>query len=189
MDYAETPTSSARTMAGWAGAAQVVHRGQQISNPPLIELEPAGQPPIVLDLASGFYVWENSLRQFPAAPSGVLVRVHPPSSPRLEPGSRARSIDAVLWMIGLHAFPDSLATWLSPDDKYQLKQVPDLANLLHTPRHALAMKRLTRGPMTLDKLVATPGIDATAALQVVNGLSLAGSLRRIESRTQRRQFG
>lgn len=188
MEHAQVP-AAAQTMVGWAGPAEVIHRGQQMPHPPLLEVRPAGFTPIVIDLAAGLYSWDNTLRALPAAPPEVLVRVHPVSTPGLVASGRTRPVDAVLWLIGVHAFPNGIASWLAPDDKYKLRRTPDLTNLLHTPRHALAMKRLTRGPVTLEKLVDTAGIDPISARQVVNGLSLSGALERIESRAQRRLFG
>lgn len=176
-----TPAPPPPGSDGWAGAATAIHAIRQIPRPILMSLTPEGYRSIAIDPRTNEYVWDVPLSEFPARPASVVVGTYPidGESPGLA-GERL-GIDALLWMIGLNAFPDSLATWLRAGDKFRLKWWPDFDFLPHTDTHKRIIKTLAKSMMTVDKLATLAKVDLAEAREVVNALSLMGALRRLES--------
>jgi hypothetical protein len=167
---------------GWAGPAMAIQSLRQIPRPILLSLVPADLPPIVIDLRDLTYDWDLPIESFPADPGVVLVGTHALDDDPRSLSRRALGVDPLLWMIGLNAFGDGLASWLRPGEKYRLKRWPDLGRLPHTPEQLRVIKTLAKGLMTIEKLSAKASVDLGEARRVVAALSLMALLRRIESR-------
>jgi hypothetical protein len=153
---------------------------RQIPRPILVSLVPAELPPIVIDLRYLKYDWALSIERFPLSPGYVEIGTHYLDEDPRELSARARGVDPLLWMIGLHAFAGSRASWLRPGDKYKLKWWPDLDVMPHTPEQAKVVKTLAGGLMTVEKLAAKAKVPVDVAQDVVNALSLLHALRRVE---------
>ena len=152
---------------------------RRLEQPVALLLQPAGLPPAVLDLTRHEYVWAHPLTDFPVAPGPVLVATqqitaHTPSPIR----GRGDDLDALLWLIGLHAFPGSRAPWLGADEKFRLRRWPYFEALVHTAEQARVVKALARGFMTVEKAASSAKVEPAEAQRVVNALSLMTALRR-----------
>lgn len=167
---------------GWGAAATAIHSIQQIPRPILVTLSPAGSPAVVIDLRHQEYAWAAALEDFPVHPADVAVGTYPiePDSPRL--AGETRGVDALLWLIGVHAYPGNRASWLRVGDKYRLKWWPDLDTLPATPEQVRIIKASVKGMMTVEKLATVAKCDVEDAHSVINGLSLMGALRRLEGK-------
>lgn len=176
-----TPPPPAPGSDGWAGAATAIHAIRQIPRPILISLTPKGYSSIAIDPRSNEYVWNVPLAEFPTDPGSVLVGTYPIEGDAPGLGGTRLGIDPLLWMIGLNAFPDSLATWLRAGDKFRLKWWPDFDLVPHTPTQARIVKTVVKSMMTVEKLATLAKVEQPEAQQVVNALSLMGALRRLES--------
>lgn len=167
---------------GWGAAATAIHSIQQIPRPILVSLSPRGFPSIAIDLRHQEYVWAAPLEEFPEHPDDVIIGTYPiePDSPRL--AGDTRGVDALLWLIGSHAYPGQRASWLRPGDKYRLKWWPDLDVLPASPEQVRIIKASVKGLMTVEKLAVVAKCDIDTAQSVINGLSLMGALRRLEGK-------
>lgn len=152
---------------------------RRLEQPVALLLQPQGMPPAVLDLMKHEYVWALPLTQFPADPGQVLVATQPITRDTPSPirGS-GDDLDALLWLIGLHAYPGRRAPWLAADEKFRLRRWPYFEALLHTPEQARVVKTLARGFMTVEKAASASKVDAAETQRVVNALSLMTALRR-----------
>lgn len=168
---------------GWASPALAIQSLRQIPRPILLSLVPAGHPPIVIDLRDLTYDWDVPIERFPIDPGEVLIGTHALDGDARPLSRRARDLDPLLWMIGLHSFPDALAAWLRPGDKFRLKRWPDFDTIPITPEQVHIVKTTAKALMTAEKLAQKAAVEVNAARSVVNALSLMGALRRLESRT------
>lgn len=166
---------------GWAGAATAIHALRQIPRPILVSLTPAGHRAIAIDPRTNEYVWDVPLAEFPTTPGSVVVGTYPIEGDAPGLAGTRLGIDPLLWMIGLHAFPDSAATWLRTGDKFRLKWWPDFDLIPHTTEQQKIIKTLAKAMMTVDKLAALAKVEKQDAQRVVNALSLMGALRRLEA--------
>lgn len=173
------PPPPPQVAPGWGPPATAVQAFRRLEQPVALLLQPAGMPPAVLDLTRHEYVWAHPLTAFPADPGPVLVATQPitPQTPSPIRGA-GDDLDALLWLIGLHAFPGSRAPWLGADEKFRLRRWPYFEALVHTDEQARIVKALARGFMTVPKAAAVAKADPAAAQQVVNALSLMTALRR-----------
>ncbi|MCU1439718.1 MAG: hypothetical protein JWP85_715 [Rhodoglobus sp.] len=178
------PTSPPPPFApGWAGAAMAINSIRQIPRPILLALVPEGHGSIVIDFRDLTYVWDTPIERFPTSPGVVQVGTHALDGDDRSLARGAVGLDPLLWMIGLHAFPGGLASWLRAGDKHRLKRWPDFDVLPHTPEQARVVKTLAKGLMTVEKLAKRAAVGDETARQVVNALSLMAALRRVESST------
>lgn len=164
---------------GWGPAAIAINSFRRIENPLVLFLQPQGHGTIVIDLMAHEFNWTTPLSAFPADPGVVAVGTQPVTlnspSPLQRPG---QDLDALLWLIGLAAFPRGRAPWLAPDEKVRLRRWPYFEALEHTAEQEKLIKVLARGFMTVDKLAAAAKADRAEAQRVVNALSLMLALRR-----------
>jgi hypothetical protein len=164
---------------GWGPAATAVNSFRHIENPLVLFLQPQGHGPIIIDLTSHEFTWTTPLAQFPDHPGIVSVGTQPITlnspSPMVRPG---QDLDALLWLIGLAAFPAGRAPWLGADEKFRLRRWPYFEALDHTPEQEKIIKVLARGFMTVDKLAQSAKTDRSEAQRVVNALALMMALRR-----------
>lgn len=165
--------------AGWGPAATAINSFRRIENPLVLFLQPQGHGTIIIDLMAHEYSWTTPLSQFPDHPGVVAVGTQPITlnspSPLQRPG---QDLDALLWLIGLAAFPAGRAPWLGADEKFRLRRWPYFEALDHTPEQERIIKVLARGFMTVDKLAQAAKTDRAEAQRVVNALSLMVALRR-----------
>ena len=157
-----------------------VHAVRQIERPVLVALTVAGRSAIWIDLRTNSYVWDSDLESLPLHPETVQLRTRAISAddPGIEgPGN---SLNPLLWMIGLNAFPGR-ATWLRAGDRYRLKARTDFTTLTMSPDETKLVKALTRGLMTVEQLGGRCGLPDSRAQRVVNALSLMDVLRRVEA--------
>ena len=166
--------------AGWSGAAMAVHSVRQIARPVLVGLRVPDHSPIWIDLRSNIYVWDTALDLLPLDPEAVQVRTRAieEADPDLE--GRTQSLDQLLWLIGLNAFPGR-ATWLRAGDRYRLKVRPDFDMLPIGEDELKLVKGLARGLTTVEKLAARCKLPEAEAQRVINALSLMDVLRRVET--------
>lgn len=174
-------TSPPPPAAGWSGAATAVYAIRQMPRPILVSLIPTDHSPIVIDFRDHVYLWDTPIERFPTAPARVDLVTQALDSEAPPLARHALGVDPVLWMIGLHAFAETRASWLRAGEKYRLKRWPDFDGLPHTPEHARLVKTLAKGLMTVEKLAKLAAAEVAAAQRVVNALSLMSALRRIES--------
>jgi hypothetical protein len=166
---------------GWAGAATAIHALRQIPRPILISLTPRGHRAIAIDPRTNVYVWDVPLTEFPADPGSVVIGTYPIEGDAPGLAGTQLGIDPLLWMIGLNAFPGTLATWLREGDKFRLRWWPEFERFPHTPDQARLIKTVAKGMMTVDKLATLARVSRGDAACVINALSLMGALRRLES--------
>lgn len=157
-----------------------VHSIRRLDTSMLLYLQPAGHDELVMDFRHHAYSWTTPLEEFPSDPGTVTVGTQqigltvPPPFPL--PGD---DLDSLLWLIGLHAFPDGVAGWLRPGDKFRLRRQPELEFLPHTPEQAAVVKALDRTLLaTSERIAKSIGVEHNVAQQVINALSLMGALRR-----------
>ncbi len=167
---------------GWGTAATAIHGLQQIARPVLMSITPDGHGSIAIDLRHQAYVWSTPLSEFPTDPADVILGTYPIDGEAPGLAGDTRGIDPLLWMIGLHAFPGSRASWLRDGDKYRLKWWPDLDLLPATDNQLRTVKTLVKSLMTVEKLAQLTKLSVDEVQPVVNALSLMGALRRIEGK-------
>lgn len=164
---------------GWGPAATAINSFRHIENPLVLFLQPQDHGTIIIDLMAHEYSWTTPLTQFPDHPGVVAVGTQPITlnspSPLQRPG---QDLDALLWLIGLAAFPAGRAPWLGADEKFRLRRWPYFEALDHTPEQERIIKVLARGFMTVDKLAQGAKTDRAEAQRVVNALALMTALRR-----------
>lgn len=177
-----TPTPPPPSSPGWSSAATAIHGIQQIAKPMLVSLSPAGHGSIAIDLRAQEYVWSTPLDEFPANPSDVVIGTYPIAGDAPGLAGETKGLDPLLWMIGLHAFPEARASWLRPGDKYRLKWWPDLELLPATPDQIHVVKCSVKGLMTVEKLAQVSRLPLDTVVPVINALSLMSALRRIEGK-------
>jgi hypothetical protein len=165
-------------LAGWAGAATAVHACQLMGMPMTLRLDVAGHYPIVIDFAYNAFEWAGSLEDFPKDPESVLVETRPglPDAPTIElPG---RALDPLLWSIGFHAFDDAPAPWLVPGFRYRLRRWPALSGIDIDLDQVRMIAMLGNAFATAEELSAAAHTRPGDAQRLINGLSVAGLLRR-----------
>ena len=174
-----SPPPPPQSAPGWGPPATAVQAFRRLEQPVALLLQPAGLPPAVLDLTRHEFVWAHPLAAFPVDPGSVLVATQQITPDRPSPirGS-GDDLDALLWLIGLHAFPASRAPWLGADEKFRLRRWPYFEALVHSDDQARVVKALARGFMTVDKAASSAKVDPATAQQVINALSLMTALRR-----------
>ncbi len=165
-------------LAGWAGAATAVHACQVMGVPMTLRLDVAGHDVIAIDFAYNAFDWSESLEDFPAEPATVLVETRPgvPDAPTFElPG---RPLDPLLWSIGFHAFGDEPAPWLAAGYRYRLRRWPALSGIDVGLDQVRMIAMLGNAFATADELSVAALTRLGEAQRLINGLSVAGLLRR-----------
>lgn len=162
---------------GWSGAALALHSVQTAGVPMLIELEVVGHPPITIDTRHQAFEWQLALDWFPENPVGVRVSIElvdPKAPAPFElPGE---SLDALLWKIGNAAFPERLAPWLTPGERYQLERWPNVTSLQPDMDQIRQTAMLANGSFTVEELAWLSGRSTDSARRLINTLSLVGVL-------------
>ena len=165
-------------LAGWAGAATAVHACQQMGTPMTLRLDVAGHYAITIDFAFNAFEWAGSLEDFPSDPDSVLVETRPGQFdvPSIElPG---RPLDPLLWSIGFHAFGDEAAPWLVYGHRYRLRRWPSLSGIPVSLDQVRMIAMLGNAFATADELAAAANTSPGDARRLINGLVVAGILRR-----------
>ncbi|MCW4386216.1 DUF2510 domain-containing protein [Salinibacterium sp. SYSU T00001] len=175
-------SAAAAPEVGWAGAALTLHSVLAARVPMLIELAIAGHPSVRVDTRFGAFTWDLPLTLFPTAPAGVRVGVElidvaaPPVF--LLPG---QSLDELLWRIGLCAFPDRIAPWLQPGQRYRLSRWPNLSTLQPTMEQMRQTAMLANSVFSLEELAHATGSDLLSTRHLINAYSLIGCLDTLPS--------
>lgn len=173
----------APTASGWAAGGMAVHSIRRLETTMLLWLQPEGHGAIVIDFRHHAYVWDTPIAEFPHDPASVAVGTqqidHDAPPPFRLP---ANDLDALLWLIGLNSFPDRLASWLRPGDKFRLRRHPDLEGVACTDEQLRIIRALDRGLLfSVERIAKSIDLEPTAVLPVINALSLIGALRRAPS--------
>lgn len=173
-----TGVSGAPYAAGWESAATAVHAIRKFHDPMLLSLEAAGHPPMVIDFRHRAFAWDAPLSAFPQAPDSVYVATQAigPADPAPFP-LPGRSVDALLWMIGLHAFPSGPAPWRKPGERYRLSRWPNLTDLPHDPDQLRMIAALGNVSLDAAELAESTGTDPVPAQRLLNALTLMDAVR------------
>jgi hypothetical protein len=165
-------------LAGWAGAATAVHACQLMALPITLRLDVAGHEVIAIDFAFNAYDWSGSLTDLPARPASVLIetRLGVADTPSFElPG---RTLDPLLWWIGLNAFGDEPAPWLVSGSRYRLRRFPALSGVPVDLDQVRMIAMLGNAYATAAELAVAARTSVEDAQRLINGLAVAGLLRR-----------
>jgi hypothetical protein len=149
-----------------------------MSMPMTLRLDVAGHDVIAIDFAFNAFDWSLPLEEFPEEPATVFVetRLGLPDAPSFElPG---RQLDPLLWSIGFHAFGDDPAPWLVPDYRYRLRRWPALSGINIGLDQVRMIAMLGNAFATAEELSAAAHTRPGQAQRLINGLSVAGLLRR-----------
>jgi hypothetical protein len=165
-------------LAGWAGAATAVHACQLMNVPMTLRLDVAGHYPIVIDFAFNAFEWAGSLEDFPQDPDSVLVETRPGQFDVSSIELPGRPLDPLLWSIGFHAFGDEAAPWLIPGHRYRLRRWPSLSGIPVSLDQVRMIAMLGNAFATADELAAAAKTSPADARRLINGLVVAGILRR-----------
>ena len=162
---------------GWAGAALALHSVQTARVPMLIELDIVGHPAITIDTRFQAFAWTLDLDRFPESPVGVRVSIElvDPKAPEAFP-LPGESLDALLWKIGNVAFPERLAPWLTPGERYRLDRWPNVTSLQPDMDQIRQTAMLANGTFTIEDLAWLSGRSLESARTLINTLSLVGVL-------------
>ncbi|WP_141879311.1 hypothetical protein [Homoserinimonas aerilata] len=163
--------------SGWAAAATAIQSMQGMPLALVMRVTAWGQPPILVDPRYNAYAGGPDDAAFPESPPAVLVEtqlVGPDAGPAFAlPG---RDLDALLWRIGLLAFPDRVAGWLTPGVRVRLQRWPNLMAMQHSFEDVSMAALLANSTFTVKELAEASGCSFERARSLVNALSLMGVL-------------
>lgn len=144
--------------------------------PIVMRITALGHPPIMVDPRHNAYKADGD-GDLPDKPRLVLVEtqvVGPETGPAFElPGS---DLDALLWRIGLLAFPDSSAPWLPTGQRQRLRRWPNLTALDCDIEQVGMVAMLANAAFTPAELAEASGRPLGDARSVINAFSLMGLL-------------
>jgi len=145
--------------------------------PLVMRITALGHPPILVDPRHNAYDGGPDDDAFPEAPALVLVEtqlVGPDAGPAFTlPG---RDLDALLWRIGLQAFPGRAAHWLTGLHRVRLTRWPNLTAIDCSFEHVSMAALLANSAFTAAELAEASGCPLGQAHDVINALSLMGVL-------------
>lgn len=180
--------SAPPTQRGWTGAAMALNAIRRMPSPMLVSLQPDDLEPMLVDMRGYVYQWSVPLEQFPPAPDIVQIGTRAIDGAEAafagtdysytRPAIVGHPLDALLWLIGTHAFDGGRASWLRAGDRYRLYRWPEFEKLPISDEQRHIVKVSARGFMVTDTLAQKAGVAVDDAQRVVNGLSLMGLLRR-----------
>jgi hypothetical protein len=166
---------------GWASAASAVIALRSMQIPIVMRITALGHPPIMVDPRHNAYHCADA-GSLPERPRLVLVEtqaVGPETGPAFElPGS---DLDALMWQIGLLAFPDRSAPWLREGQPLRLRRWPNLTALDCGFEQVSMVSLLANAAFTPAELADASGQSLGDARSVINALSLMGVLAAVES--------
>lgn len=182
------PSAPPTAPVGWSGAAMALNAVRRMPSAMIVSLRADALDPMLIDMRGYVYQWSVPLEQFPMSPTSVVIGTRAIDEPApafaevdygyTRPAFAGDPLDALLWLIGTHAFDGTRASWLRSGDRYRLYRWPELEKLPITDEQVRIVKTSARGFMTVDTLAAKSGVDLEAAQRVVNALSLMALLRR-----------
>ena len=172
-----TTDDDVRVDVGWTGVATAMHSILQISTPMFLRLGVAGYQPILIDFRHHSFECDTSLALLPSEPSSVSFDSEPAWTfgPSLFP-LPGRSLDQLLWSIGLLSFRDLPASWLNDTDRYRLTRWPNFPQLEFTAEQMTLTAVLASRALTAFELADAARSSLGEAQRVVNALSLMGVL-------------
>ena len=159
------------------GAATAIHAVRRMRTPVLIELDVQGVGVITIDPQHHVYSGHVNPSLLPLHPSTVVVETRATSRDAGALERSARSLDSLLWAIGVNAFGNQRATWLWPDDRYRLTRWPNLSGVVVEGDHVRMFGILAHAFATPEELAATAECDVAQARRLINALSLIGILK------------
>lgn len=164
--------------AGWAGAAMAVRAVQLSTTPLLLTLGIAETGTVLIDVRHRAYDGVLPAAQLPVAPASVSIETHPtfPGAPLPFPAPGAE-LDALLWHIGYHAFPETVAPWMPESARVRLTRWPNLSDMPISLDHVRMTAMLGNGYATAAELAATAGVDLAIARSTLNAFGVVGILR------------
>ena len=182
------PNASPAAPAGWSGAAMALNAVRRMPSAMIVSLRADAFDPMLIDMRGYVYQWPVPLEQFPTQPTSVVIGTRAIERPvpafaavdyaYTRPAFSGHPLEALLWLIGTHAFDGTRASWLRSGDRYRLYRWPEFEKLPIADEQVHIVKTIARGFMTVDKLATKAGVDLEAAQRVVNALSLMALLRR-----------
>ncbi len=164
---------------GWTRAAIAVHSILQLSSPMFVRLTADRTPPLLIDFRHHAYAWQLRLDEFPTDPIAVDVETEPTTAeaPALFalPG---RSLDGLLWVMGINSFAGMEASWMRPGDRYKLTRWPNLIEHAHTLTQMRMTAMLGNVFLNAQELATAAGTEISEAQRLINAFSLMGILQR-----------
>src|ERR1700712_5502960 len=166
-------------LSGWAGPATAIHALGQMALPMTLRLHVEAHGTMAIDFAHNAYAWTHTLAEFPRVPASVELETSPApadgSAPFALPG---RTLDPLLWLIGLNAFGDSPAPWLTEDERFRLRRWPNLTELDVPLDQVRVIAMFGNTFATPHEVAAAANLDVREVNRMVNGFSAMGILRR-----------
>ena len=166
---------------GWARVAMALQTLQGLPDAVLlVDLADGGL--IVVDWGRKDYWWQRAPQAFPLRPTISKIRVYREEGARLPfMLEQPAELSSLLWLVGIHAFPQAPAWWLAEGVSYQLARWPDFTVLAHATEHVSMTALLARRAYSADELAVAADVDPAMAQSFINALSLMGLLRETAS--------
>ena len=162
---------------GWARVAMAL-LGLRGESEALLLIDLADDALIVVDWGRKDYWWQGGTGVFPEQPTISKVRVYRGDGARLPfMLEQPSELPALLWLVGIHAFPTSPAWWLGESMAYRLTRWPDFAALAVDPDDVSMTALLSKSALTSHELAAAAGVDLNKAQRLINALSLMRLVR------------
>jgi hypothetical protein len=173
------PTAGCPVSVGWTQAAMAVQAVLSLSTPVNLRMNIELHGPLLIDFRHHAFSWSTPLEYFPvdAVHTGLqTVPTGPDSPPFFElPG---QDLDGLLWVMGLNAFSDGPAFWLSPEDRYRLTRWPNLTQHSHNLQQVRMIAVLGNAYASVAELAAFADVEVAEAQRLINALSLMRILSR-----------
>jgi len=154
-------------------------RAVQLSSAPLLlTLGIADTGTVLIDFRHRTYDGVLSAARLPVDPASVSIETHPtfPGAPLPFPAPGAE-LDALLWHIGYHAFPETVAPWMPESGRFRLARWPNLSDLPISLDHVRMTAMLGNGYASAAELAATAGVELAVARSTLNAFGVVGILR------------
>jgi hypothetical protein len=166
-------------MVGWTQAAMAVQGVLLLNTPVHLRMSLESHDPLLIDFRHHAFSWSTPLDEFPVDAVHTGLQTVPTSAddpPFFDlPG---QNLDGLLWVMGLNAFKDRPAFWLSPDDRYRLTRWPNLNQHSHNLSHVRMIAVLGNTYASAAELAAFADVELAEAQRLINALSLMRILTR-----------
>jgi len=164
---------------GWTQAAMAISSVLALNTPVHLRMDIEMHGALLIDFRHHAFSWSTPLEYFPVDAVHThleTVPTSPDAPPYFElPG---QDLDGLLWVMGLNAFGDGAAFWLSPNERYRLIRWPNLTRHSHNMSHVKMIAVLGNANASTAELAAFAGVEEPEAQRLINALSLMGILSR-----------
>lgn len=166
-------------VVGWTQAAMAVQAVLLLNTPVHLRMSFEAHGPLLIDFRHHAFSWSTPLEQFPVDAVHTGLQTVPTTAddpPFFDlPG---QDLDGLLWVMGLNAFAEGPAFWLSPDERYRLTRWPNLNQHSHNLSHVRMIAVLGNTYASAAELAAFAGVELAEAQRLINALSLMRILTR-----------